>query len=121
MIRDSDRVFVLLLPKGEEVRGVWVGDDAQPLKEMFGQQVVVDGIAMLRPSRVLFRIDADAMNTAGPADGFFAQVPRPTLQPLDLKTLVREQNKRGGIAAIWGAIKAEESEEEFLAAIEEMS
>lgn len=121
MIRDSDRVFVLQLPKGEEVRGVWVGDDAQPLKEMFGQQVVVGGIAMFRPSKTLLRIDADAMSTARPEDGFFAQVPRPTGQPLDLKAIIREQHKKGGVAAMWGTMKAEESEEEFLAAIEEMS
>lgn len=121
MIRDSDRVFVLQLPKGEEVRGVWVGDDAQPLREFFGKQVMVAGIAMFRPSKALFRIDADTMTVAGANDIFFAQIPRPFGQPLDLKALAREQRKKGGIAAIWGTIDAEESEEEFLAAIEEMS
>lgn len=35
-----------------------------------------------------------------------------------VKSLVREQKKRGGIAAMWGQIAAEESDGEFLAVIQ---
>ena len=120
MIEASTLAFALLLPGGERVRGVWKADDFETLRELANSDVAATGMAVYRPSGGLLRIDADALTRQRPGDRFFAKVPRPTGGKLDLKSLAREQQKRGGLAAIWGKLPAEESDEEFLAAVAEM-
>ncbi|MFI5380530.1 MAG: hypothetical protein ACHRHE_14635 [Tepidisphaerales bacterium] len=120
MIQASTLAFALLLPGGEQVRGVWKGDDFETLRMLANSDVAATGMAIYRPSGGLLRIDADALTPQRPADRFFARMPKPTGGKLDLKALVREQQRRGGLAAIGGKIAAEESDEEFLAAVAEM-
>lgn len=119
LIQASTLAFQLLLPSGERVRGVW-RHDFETLRELVDRDVVASGMAIYRPSGTLLRIDADAMGLQGSADTFFASVPTPTSGKLELKSLVREQRKRGGVSAMWGQLPAEESDEEFLAAVVEM-
>ena len=120
MIQASTLAFALLLPGGERVRGVWKGNEFETLRMLASSDVVASGTAIYRPSGGLLRIDADVLAPQRPADRFFAIVPSPTGAKLDLKSLVLEQQKRGGMAAIGGKISAEESDEEFLAAVAAM-
>ena len=120
MVQASTLAFELLLPTGDRVRGVWKGEEFETLRRLANSEIVASGMAIYRPSGTLLRVDADSLAPQRPGDGFFATVPVPTGGKLDLKSLVREQKKRGGIAAMWGQIAAEESDEEFLAAVAEM-
>jgi hypothetical protein len=120
MIEASTMAFALVLPGGEKVRGVWKGNDFETLRKLVNSDVVASGLAIFRPSRTLLRIDADTLAPQGDADRFFATVPVPTGGKLDLKSLLREQYARGGMAAIGGKVPAEETDEEFLAAIVDM-
>lgn len=120
MIRDSDRVFNLILDAGERLRGVWTGGDTSVLADYFKRNVVVGGTAVFRASGALLRVDADAMVLAGAKDNFFSVMPTPTPRKLDVPEMVRVRKSRGGIAAVIGKWPGEETEEELLAALKEM-
>lgn len=120
VIQASTLGFVLRLPAGQQVRGVWKGPDFETLRALVNSDVVATGTAIYRPSGRLLRIDADALAPQRPADRFFATLPTPGAVRMDLNSLVREQRRRGGMAAMWGKVPAEESDEDFLAAVAEL-
>lgn len=120
MIEASTMAFALLMPGGERVRGVWRGDGFEVLRSLVNSDVVAGGMAVFRPSGRLLRIDADVLAPQRVADRFFAVIPTPTGSKMDLKSLLREQLSRGGIAAVWGKLPAEETDEEYLAAVAAM-
>ena len=120
MIRDSDRVFNLILGSGERLRGVWTGGDTAVLADFFKQAVVVGGTGVFRPSGALLRVDAEAIALAGPKDEFFSVMPQPTRRTPEIKELLRKQKARGGLAGIFGKWPGDETEEELLAALKEM-
>jgi hypothetical protein len=120
MVQASTLAFQLLMPNGEWVRGMWKGNEFETLRALANTDVVASGMAIYRPSGSLLRVDTDALSPQRPGDGFFATVPVPTGDKLELKTLLRDQRSRGGVAAMWGKVPAEESDEAFLAAVAEM-
>lgn len=120
MIQASTLAFALVLPGGEKVRGVWKGDDFETLRELVNTDVVATGIAVYRPSAALLRIDAESLTPQRDADRFFTVLPVPSGGTTDLKSMLREQAKCGGMAGIWGQLPAEESDDEFLAALAEL-
>ena len=120
MVEASTLAFELLLPAGERVRGVWKGNEFETLRSLANTDVVASGIAVFRSSGALLRLDTESLTPQRPADAIFALMPTPTGMKLDLKSLVREQKRQGGVAAMWGKIPAEETDEQFLASIAEM-
>jgi hypothetical protein len=117
MIEASTLAFVLVLPGGEKVRGVWKGNDFETLRTLANTDVVASGTAVYRPSNNLLRIDAEHLSQQLPSDRFFATMPVAQSERMNIKSTLQEQRKRGGVAAMWGQIPAEESDEDFLAAI----
>jgi hypothetical protein len=120
LVEVSTRAFGLLLPEGVKVRGVWCGDGVETLRELLNTDVVANGMAVYRPSGSLLRLDAETLTPQRPEDRFFAVPPHAAPNGTDLKALLRGQRQLGGMAAVWGAIPAEESDEEFLAAVQGM-
>jgi hypothetical protein len=120
MIRDSDKVFTLILDNGTPLRGIWTGGDADHLADFFGRQVVVNGTAVFRASKTLLRLDANAIELAGAKDSFFSKMPQPAQACLDVKDIFRKQKSRGGISALFGKWPGNETDEELLAALKEM-
>jgi hypothetical protein len=86
----------------------------------FGQNVVIGGTGIYRPSGALLRVDAEAMAPAGPNDNLFSVMPLATPRTIDMKELRRKQKAGGGMAAIFGKWPGDETEEELLAALKEM-
>jgi hypothetical protein len=120
MIRASDRVFVMILKNGEKVRGVWDKGDVDELGHLFGQTVVVDGSAIFRPSGQLLLVRAEIMTTASDQDSVFSALPKPTSKKLDHGKLRKRQTKKSGMAAIFDKWPSGESENEILAALDEI-
>lgn len=120
MIRDSDRVFNLILETSERLRAVWTGGDTSTLADYFKQSVVVGGLAVFRASGTLLRLDAEAMSLAGEKDSFFSTMPQPAPKKLDVPEMVRAKKGKGGIAAVFGKWPGEETEEELLIALKGM-
>ena len=106
MIQASTLAFEMLLPEGERVRGTWKGNEFETLRSLVNSDVVATGMAIYRPSGSLLRIDVDALTPQRSGDSVFATLPTPVGGRLDLKSLVNEQRKRGGMAAIWGKVPA---------------
>jgi hypothetical protein len=122
VIRHSDRGFVLVLDSGEQIRGVLVDDDAQMLPALWGSNAVVTGLAHFRPSGGLLRIDAEHVRPAEERDvQVWASAPRPLFGAPDRAAPPRAQTARSGIAAIFGMWPGDETDEELLALLEEIS
>lgn len=117
----SDRV--LKLQVGDAVvTAVWQRD--QPvvaLATLLGREVVLEGDAVFRPSGKLLRVDADAIEAAGASDAFFRKLPTPVARKELVKAARATFSEASSYSAIRGAIEAEESEEDFAAAVEALS
>ncbi len=120
MIRVSDRLFELLLPDNQRICVIWTASSVVPLRDFLSKPVVIEGIAVYRPSGSLLRIDAEAILPATEHDNFFATLPKPMSRKLDVKSLRSVQTAETGINRIWGAWDGDETDEEILAALEEM-
>jgi len=119
MLRDSDRAFDLLLQDGARVRGVWE-DDLGAILALLGKQVVVDALAVFRPSGTLLRIEAGGMEEASTDDGYFSKLPRPAPVRIDLRAAHQVQATNTGLAAVYGKWPGDETEEELLAALKDL-
>jgi hypothetical protein len=122
-IRHSDRAFTLILESGERIRGV-AAESVEPadLARLFGKPALVSGLAKFRPSGQMLRIEAERIGPASGGDlAVFSTMPRPLDMPHDPRKLRVPQGPRSGVAAILGQWPGDETEEEFLAALEELS
>lgn len=117
MIRVSDKVFELLLPDGQRVRSVWASDEVIRLRELLSCTVVIEGVAVYRPSGTLLRVDTTAIAPATKHDQLFAQLPQPVTT---VAAQQKPQSRTTGVNAIWGIWPGDESDEELLAAAEEI-
>jgi hypothetical protein len=121
-IRHSDRMFTLVLEGGLTLRGLAEAVDAKKLASMWGKVALVTGRAVFRPSGTVLRVEAEMMSEANERDAaIWSTLPKPAMAPLDLRKLHVPQGPRSGINAIWGQWPGDESYEEFLAALEELS
>ena len=118
----SQSVLKLHLPGNAIVTALWEG--AQPVESLrgfFNREVVIEGTGIFRPSGSLLRIDADAIAAAGAQDDFFRTVPKAVVER-DYRKLGRLRPGEPSVyARILGSIPAEESDEAFAAAVEELS
>jgi len=120
-IRHSDRMFTLLVESGKSVKGIADGLAAKQLVELFGQSVVVSGIAVFRASGALLRIDADSIEPAGSDAAVWARVPTPLFRIMDTVSLRQPQGPRSGVNAVIGQWPGDESDEEIAIALRELS
>jgi hypothetical protein len=121
MIRKSDSVFELLLDDGVVIRGLWSGKHMEQLKELFSQDVLMEGMAVYNAFGRLLRVEAEAVRPATQEDAFFRRTPEPIAVSCTSTLPVLALPARGGASAIWNRWPGEETEEELLAALEEMS
>jgi hypothetical protein len=120
MIRDSTNSFAVKLKDGQEVRGVLVDGGVARVTDLFRQDVLVLGKAIYRPSGKLLRIDADEILPAGERDQFFATPPKPKRSRYDLREVLREQQHKKGVGAIFGKWPGDESDEQIAEAMREI-
>lgn len=119
----SQGVLKLHVRKGEVVTALWIGKaPIETFRDLFNRDVVVEGLGVFRPSGSLLRIEAEAIAPATVQDEFFREVP--VAVPSTLEPGGAPRLRAGGpsvYAAIRGAIPAEESDEEFAAAVKDFS
>ena len=103
---------------GEFITAVWEGEAAvDSLKDFFNRDVVVEGVGVFRPSGTLLRIDADAVVSASSRDDFFRRVPTAPVVRDYHKQVRLKPGEKSVYAQLLGSIPAEESDEEFNAAV----
>ncbi len=120
MLRDSTNSFAIKLKDGQEVRGVLTDGDIAKITALFRQEVLVLGKAIYRPSGKLLRIDADEVILAGERDQFFSSVPKPRRARYDLREVLREQQHKKGVSAIFGKWPGDETDEQIAQALKEL-
>lgn len=116
MLGVSRKVMGLYLEDGTLVTALWNADDFAGLAGYLDKDVVIEGLAVFRPSGRLLRIDADAINSAGAQDAFFSALPLPGT--MDYAAAARIRPGVSPYKDLLGMIPAEESDEEFLKALE---
>ena len=122
MIRISDRAFELLLTDGQAIRAVWTQPSVVPLRDYLDREVVIEGQAVFRASGSVLRIDAEAIADAGERDRFFSKLPKAAVgMRKQLENAAVPTRGQSGFASIYGQWPGDETEEELLAALEEIS
>lgn len=118
----SQGVMKLHLRPGEIVTALWTGEgDIEQFKSLFNADVVLEGTGVFRPSGTLLRVEADAVAPATTHDEFFREVPKSLELPDYDSVLKVRTGERSAYHRILGVIPAEESDEEFAAAVEAFS
>jgi hypothetical protein len=122
LLRHSNRGFELHLESGEMVRGVVVeGGAFQSIGGLIGTTVVATGRATFRASGRVLRLEADSLVSGGQNTSVWSTAPRPLFAALDTRDLHRPQGARSGVAAILGQWPGDETDEEFVAAVNALS
>ena len=118
----SQGVIKLDVGGGNMVMALWDGDaNVDSFREYFNREVVIEGMAVFRPSGALLRVDATAIAAATARDDFFRIVPSGVVTT-DIHRIARlRPGEKSAYARILGGIPAEESDEEFAAAVEALS
>ena len=118
----SQGVLKIDLSSGTTVTALWDGKEPiDELRSMFNRDVVCEGMGVFRPSGSLLRIDADAIAPATKSDDFFRQVPIAVARTDHARDLRLRAGEPAAYAAFLGSVPGEETDEEFAAAIEELS
>jgi hypothetical protein len=114
----SQGVLKVDVKPGEIVTALWEGDEpVESLREFFNKDVVIEGIAVFRPSGSLLRIDAEAIAPASSQDEFFRGIPTGVVQR-DYHKLARlRPGEKSAYAQLRGSLAGGESDEEFQAAL----
>lgn len=121
-MRFSDRAFTLVLPTGKAIRGILADGDAEALTPFFGRMTLVSGFAHFRPSGALSRIEAEHIEVGSERDlKMWAAIPRPLEAALELNERSRGAAARSGLASIYGKWPGEETDEELLALLDDLS
>jgi hypothetical protein len=121
-LRHSDRRFTLILADGNAVTGIAEGMEDRHLAELWGQQAVVSGLAVFRPSGALLRIEADHVTPASGSDmEVWSEVPRPLGEEFDMRAIRKPQGPRSGFNALFGKWPGDETDAEIEALLEEIS
>ena len=118
----SQGILKVQLESGQTVTARWEGPESiDSLNDLFNRNVVCEGVGIFRPSGSLLRIDADAIARATSKDAAFGQMPTAIpIHDFQLEARVRAGEPSPYLAFI-GSVPAEESDEDFAAAIAAMS
>lgn len=93
----------------------------EPFRDLFGTDVRVSGLAKFRPSGSVLRIEAEAVQAAQGDVSVWSKMPVPRGRSQAHRELKKPHGARSGIAAIWGKWPGDESDEEFDAALSQLS
>jgi len=122
VIRHSDRRLTLNLSNGAALN-CWAEEiEEDRLRSMWGEPVVVSGVAVFRPSGKVLRVEGEHIVPATqPELELWSEEPEPIEAELDVKALHKPQGPRSGINAIFGKWPGDETDEEFEDILKEMS
>jgi hypothetical protein len=119
MLGVSRKVMGMYLEDGTLVTALWNADEFAGLAGFLAKDVVIEGLAVFRPSGKLLRIDADAITSARASDSYFSTLPLPGVA--DYAAAVRTRPGASAYKELLGMIPGEETDEEFLQAMEALS
>ena len=107
---------ILTLSDGHKVPARLEEHDAATLKELFGKQVVVSGVARYRPSGQLLLVDVESLAEAREGDQIFGAAP--SARGRGVVAPMVAQDDSSGVSAFFGTWPGDESDEELLEALQ---
>lgn len=121
-IRFSDKMFELITAQGLRVRGVAsAGEVHLKLKDLFGQNVTVDGVLVYRPSGTPMRIDASSIELSRECDiEIWSSLPIPGSQKPQIVEFHQPQGRKSGLSQIWGKWPGDETEAQVSEALKSL-
>lgn len=114
------RALALSLPDGNRLRGAWSADSMEPLRELWGRDVLVEGKVQFRPDGTALGIEAEAIRLAGMKDAIWARMPKGKRSLKNWKSQPLLPGERNPFELIVGQWPGDETDEEFLALLEGM-
>ncbi len=113
--------FGLTLASGETLRGIAGELEEAQLHGLFGERVVVSGLAFFRPSGSVQRIEAEHFEAARGEVSLWADAPSPLRMPPNPWPIRAPQSPTTGVGAVFGKWPGNESDEEVFAALDALS
>jgi hypothetical protein len=119
----SDRSFSLLTAEKQcLIKGIAKSVDQKTLSTLLGQDVLVSGRAHFTLSGEILSIEAEEIIIAKAHDlKVWGQLPAPLERPFNLSDFKVPQTPDSGMSAIYGTWPGDETDEEILKALEELS
>lgn len=107
----SQGVFKIEVKSGQVVTALWEGDEPiENYRELFNTDVVIEGLAIFRPSGTLLRLDANLIASASAQQDFFRQIPQAS-DSRDYQKLARlKPHERSAYIQLRGCTPAEAGE-----------
>lgn len=122
MLRVSDHVMELEVESGERFRAVWLKKPIEQPRILLGTQVLLEGLAVFKPSGNILRVEIDALEPASAKDQFFNKMPSPMLQesPAAYGRISATTARSAGLSLL-GQWPGDESDEEIHKLLKEWS
>lgn len=117
MLGVTRKVLGIYLEDGTPVTAIWNTEDFADLAGFLDKFVVIEGLAVFRPSGRLLRIDADAIGAAGARDSHFSALP--LAGAIDYASVARTRAGKSPYRDLLGMIPGEESDEDFILSLEQ--
>ena len=109
----ENQSFVLQLVDGSRLRGAWMKDSPEPLRDLWGRDVLIEGHVQFKPNGDPLALEAELITIASERDQFWSKlpVPLPKVTKKPTRPSVRAtKNPWDLVVGIW---PGDESEEEF--------
>lgn len=120
-IEASTQRFSILLDSGDKVSGVFAAEQIDTMQSLWRQRVLVLGDILYRASGRVLRVEAEEVRPGNNEASVFSQLPTPPHARFDVSSLRVPQGARSGMAAIMGQWPGDETDEEVMAALEQLS
>jgi hypothetical protein len=122
MLTVDRRLLGLVLEDGTPVQAVWTGEEFTSLADFLAKDIVIEGLAVYRPSGRLLRIDAESLREASAKDSFFSKLPLPSKRAAASVRAISRSSGSSGFSAIHGIWSdAPATDDEFADAVEQLS
>ena len=117
----ENQSFVLQLIEGQRLRGAWMKDSPEPLRNLWGQDVLIEGILQFKPNGEPLALEAEVITQAADRDRFWSNIPKPKPKATRKPTKPHIRPSKNPWDLVVGIWPGTESEDEFAALVEEMS
>lgn len=113
--------FKVVLDDGQQIATKMAASHNAIVAGFLNQRVLVLGTAVYDSSGGLLRIDADDVSLAADEGRFFSSAPQPIHDRFDVEGAFRDQRHKPGLSAIVGMWPGDESDDEVVASLKELS
>lgn len=122
-IEHTPRRFELVLQDGHKIGGIAESGyiDTEQMRHLWGKKVTIKGIAHFRPDGVVRLIEAEAVKPFEEGEELFETISKSRLPPHLIRNIRDKQIAESPLKEVWGKWPGDESIEEILDTLKQMS